>query len=248
VFLTSQAANRLQTLTSGPEKPTYRDIGLKRGVNATRPYTGGDPLPSTAWHPEFADVNNDGFIDLFISKGNVSNQPDFAQRDPPNLLIGQPDGTFVEGGIGAGIVGFARGRGAALADFNLDGLLDLVEVDYGTPARLWRNLGAGPTAQARGHWLELSVRQPQPNGYAIGSWVDVRAGDLTTTRELTVGGGHASGDLGWVHVGLGPADAADVRIHWPDGETGPWVHVAADNFAIIERGATRAQSWQPPAN
>jgi hypothetical protein len=249
VFLTSQAANRLQTLTSGPEKPTYRDIGLKRGVNATRPYTGGDPLPSTAWHPEFADVNNDGFIDLFISKGNVSNQPDFAQRDPPNLLLGKPDGTFVEGGIGAGIVGFARGRGAALADFNLDGLLDLVEVDYGTPARLWRNLGARPTAQAPGgHWLELSVRQPQPNGFAIGSWVDVRAGDLTTTRELTVGGGHASGDLGWVHVGLGLADAADVRIHWPDGETGPWVHVAADNFAIIERGATRAQSWQPPAN
>jgi hypothetical protein len=249
VFLTSQAANRLQTLTSGPEKPTYRDIGLKRGVNATRPYTGGDPLPSTAWHPEFADVNNDGFIDLFISKGNVSNQPDFAKRDPPNLLIGQPDGTFIEGAIGAGIVGFARGRGAAMADFNLDGQLDLVEVDYGTPAKLWRNLGVGTTAQARvGHWLELSVKQPQPNGFAIGGWVDVREGDLTTTRELTVGGGHGSGELGWVHVGLGPADGADVRVHWPDGETGPWSHVAADQFAIIERGATDARSWQPPTN
>jgi hypothetical protein len=248
VFLTSQAANRLQTLTSGPAKPTYRDIGLKRGVNAARPYTGGDPLPSTAWHPEFADVNNDGFIDLFISKGNVSNQPDFAQKDPPNMLIGQSDGTFIEGATAAGIVGFARGRGAAMADFNLDGLLDLIEVDYGTPAKLWRNLGPGSAVPGgAGHWLGLSVRQPQPNAFAIGALVDVRAGDLSTTRELTVGGGHGSGELGWLHVGLGPADRADVRIHWPDGETGPWLHVAADQFAIVERGATEARSWQPPA-
>ena len=48
VFLTSQAANRLQTLTGGPSKPTYGDIGLKRGVNVAHPFT-GDPLPSTGW-------------------------------------------------------------------------------------------------------------------------------------------------------------------------------------------------------
>src|SRR2546430_5875257 len=72
VFLTSQADNRLQTLTLGPSQPTYRDIGLRRGVNAAQPFTGGDTRPSTAWHDEFADVNNDGFVDLFISKGNVT--------------------------------------------------------------------------------------------------------------------------------------------------------------------------------
>jgi hypothetical protein len=249
VFLTSQGANRLQTLTSGPAQPTYRDIGLKRGVNATRPYTGGDPLPSTAWHPEFADVNNDGFADLFISKGNVSEQPDYAQKDPPNLLIGQPDGTFVEGAMDAGIVGYARGRGAALVDLNLDGLLDLVEVDYGTPSKVWRNLGAGGAAgpAPMGHWLALSVSQPGPNRDAIGSWVDIRVGDLTTTQELTVGGGHVSGEIGWIHIGLGPADGADVRVHWPDGETGPWLHVAANQFAVIERGAGAARIWLPPS-
>ena len=49
-------------------------------MTATRPYTGGDPLPSTAWHPEFQDVNNDGLVDLFVSKGNVEAQQDFAAR------------------------------------------------------------------------------------------------------------------------------------------------------------------------
>ena len=53
-------------------------------------------LPSTAWHPEFQDVNNDGFVDLFVTKGNVEAQPDYATRDPNNLLLGTADGTFVE--------------------------------------------------------------------------------------------------------------------------------------------------------
>ena len=61
VFLTSQGDNKLQTLLTGPDQPTYRDIALRRGVTAAQPYTGGDHLPSTAWHPEFADVNADGF-------------------------------------------------------------------------------------------------------------------------------------------------------------------------------------------
>ncbi|HEU4672866.1 MAG TPA: VCBS repeat-containing protein, partial [Candidatus Limnocylindrales bacterium] len=143
VFLTSQGANRLQTLTAGPSVPTYGDIGLKRGVNATRPFTGGDPLPSTAWHDEFADVNDDGLADLFIAKGNVDTQPDFATRDPSDLLLQRPDGTFEEAADRAGILNFAKARGAALVDLNLDGLLDLVEVNVDDRVRLWRNVGRG---------------------------------------------------------------------------------------------------------
>ena len=250
VFLTSQAANRLQTLTNGPSQPAYRDIGLKRGVNAAHPFEGDVNLPSTAWHPEFEDVNNDGFVDLFISKGNVSALPDYAMRDPSNLLLGQPDGTFVERADAAGILSFSRGRGAALADFNLDGLLDLVEVNYGDPVKLWRNVGAGNAARSApmGNWLGLRISQPAPNRDAIGAWLEVRIGDRTEQRELTVGGGHISGQLGWIHVGLGSAAGADVRVQWPDGSTGPWLHVDANRFAIIEKGASEATAWLPPAS
>lgn len=250
VFLTSQGDNRLQTLTAGPSQPTYRDIALKRGVTAAQPFTGGDVLPSTAWHPEFEDVNNDGYVDLFISKGNVSAMPDYAARDPSNLLLGQPDGTFTEAADAAGIVTFARGRGAALADLNLDGLLDLVQVNLGAPVMLWRNVGSGDAAgpAPMGGWLALRVHQPGPNRDAIGGWLEVRVGDTTTRRELTVGGGHIGGQLGWIHFGLGRATVADVRVQWPDGETGPWIHVPANEFADIDRGATEARPWQPPAN
>jgi hypothetical protein len=247
VYLTSQGENRLQTLTSGPAQPTFRDIGLKRGVLADRPFTGGDPLPSTAWHAQFEDVNNDGFVDLFVAKGNVREQEGFALRDPSNLLLGQPDGTFVEGAEAAGIVTYDLGRGAAVTDFNLDGLLDLVEGNLGSPVRVWRSVGSG-SADApgpMGSWIALRVTQPGPNRDAIGAWLEVRVGDAIVRRELTVGGGHAGGQLGWIHAGLGGAAAADVRVTWPDGIVGPWLRATANQFLELDRAASALRPWTP---
>src|SRR5262245_14793560 len=166
IYLTSQAANRLQTLADGPARPDYVDIGGKAGVNVAQPFAGGEHLPSTAWHPEFEDVNNDGLLDLLVTKGNVTTQPDFAQKDPTNLLLGQPDGTFKEAADVAGLLTFDRGRGAALADFNLDGRLDLVEVMYGAPVRLWRNEApsGGFGSGAEPGWLGMRIHEPGPNG------------------------------------------------------------------------------------
>jgi hypothetical protein len=246
-YITSQGDNRLQTLTTGPDQPTYRDIAAKRGVTAAQPFTGGDVLPSTAWHPEFQDVNNDGFVDLFVSKGNVDAQPDFASKDPNDLLLGQPDGTFKEAADAAGILNYERGRGAALADFNLDGMLDLIEVNYGTPARVWLNVGSGAAGKPAqmGHWLAVRPTQTGPNRDAVGGWIEVKVGGVTMRRELTIGGGHTGGQLGWTHFGLGPGNSAQVRVRWPDGETGPWVDVQADQFVYLDRGATSARPWSP---
>jgi len=247
VFLSSQGDNKLQTLETGPDVPTYKDMALKAGVTAQRPYTGGDVLPSTAWHPEFEDVNNDGLVDLFISKGNVEAQPDYATRDPSNLLIGQPDGTFVEGAEAAGIVGYDRARGASLVDLNLDGMLDLVVVHREANVSLWRNVGSGDAQNPApvGHWIAIRLEQPAPNVDAVGAWVEVEVNERTVAREVTVGAGHAGGKSGWLHAGLGEADQAEVRIQWPDGETGPWITVGADQFVTIDRGATEATPWLP---
>src|SRR5262249_24186875 len=182
IYLTSQGDNKLQTLVAGPEQPTYHDMALQAGVTATTPVNGGDPLPSTAWHPEFEDVNNDGLVDLYVSKGNVDRLPDSAARDPSNLFIGRPGGTFVDEAAAAGIVTFDRGRGAALADLNDDGLLDLVEVMLDAPVRVWRNVGAGSaeTPAQMGSWLAVRLQEPGANRDAIGAKLDVRIGDTVT--------------------------------------------------------------------
>jgi enediyne biosynthesis protein E4 len=250
VFLTSQGDNKLQTLADGATRPTYRDMARSAGATATRPFVGDDTqLPSTAWHAEFQDVNNDGIVDLFIAKGNVEAQPDYASEDPNNLLLGTGDGAFSEAAAEAGIADFANTRGAALADFNLDGLLDLVEVNRRQPVQLWRNVGFGDatTPEPMGNWVALRLHQTGPNPDAIGAWVEARHGGRVTGREITVGGGHAGGQLGPIHFGIGDAGTAEVRVRWPGGELGPWIAVDANTFVTIERGEDAASVWNPRA-
>lgn len=250
VFLTSQGDNKLQTLVDGATHPTYRDMAGSAGVTATRPFVGEDTqLPSTAWHAEFQDVNNDGSVDLFITKGNVEAQTDYASEDPNNLLLGTGEGTFTEAADEAGIADFANTRGAAVADFNLDGMLDIVEVNRREPVQLWRNVGSGDaTAPApMGNWVAVRLHQAGPNPDAIGAWVEARYGDQVATREITVGGGHGGGQLGPIHFGIGGATTAEVRVQWPGGELGPWVPIDANQFVTIERGEVAASVWTPGA-
>ncbi|NNC41832.1 MAG: CRTAC1 family protein [Acidimicrobiia bacterium] len=240
IFLTSMADNKLQRLTPGARGPSYGDIAFESGVTAHRPHAGPEILPSTAWHPEFQDVNNDGLIDLFISKGNVDATAGFAMEDPNNLLLGQPDGKFVERADAAGILDFEKSRGAALVDLNLDGKLDLVYVNREAPARVWQNAGDGV-----GNWLAINLAQDGSNRDAIGSWVEVRIGERIQSRELTIGGGHAGGQLGWMHFGLGFDDGARVRVQWPDGELGDWIPLEANQYATIERESNEVLVWKP---
>ena len=94
-----------------------------------------------------------------------------------------------------------------------------------------------------GNWI--AVRLEQPARTATRSARGSRSASATTDeREVTIGGGHASGELGWIHFGLGDADSAEVRVQWPDGEVGPWMDVAANGFVTIPRGAP-TQTWTP---
>ncbi|MCW5662686.1 MAG: CRTAC1 family protein [Piscinibacter sp.] len=251
-FLTSMADNKLQVLSSGPGRPEYKDIAFASGVTAHRPHAGGDVHPSTAWHAQFADVNNDGRTDLFIVKGNVGNMPDFAMLDPSNLLLGAGRGRFVESAIEAGLQNYQRGRGGLLVDLNADGLLDAVIVNRWDRARLWRNVGAGTASAPKplGHWLQVRLRQDGGNRDAVGAWLEVEAGGRVQRCEQVVGGGHVSGQLGALHMGLGEATSARVRVLWPGAKPGdaaltsPWYEAAADRLYVLDR-QKGLQPWQP---
>jgi enediyne biosynthesis protein E4 len=235
-FLTSMADNKLQTLAAkaengAPQLATFKDVAFAKGVTAHRPYFGEDLKPSTAWHSQFEDVNNDGLVDLFVAKGNVDKMPDFAAKDPNNLLVQASDGKFIEAGQIAGVASVAISRGASITDFNLDGLVDLLVVNRGEPAQIWRN-----TTKDGGNWFNVKLKQPAPNLDGIGSWLEVKTGDKVSQREIFVGAGHASGQLGWVHMGAGAAKEAEVRVIWPDGTKGNWEQLTTNAHYVLERG------------
>jgi hypothetical protein len=76
--------------------------------------------------------------------------------------------------------------------------------------------------------------------------VEVKGEDSTISEELTIGGGHVGGELGPIHFGLGRADAVEVRVIWPDGETGPWLTAEPNQIVVVERGADEVMTRSIP--
>lgn len=231
VFLSSMGDQRLQEWTG--VGAAFKDVPFDRGAAAHRPYTGGDGRPSTGWHIAFGDVQNDGFDDVFISKGNVQQMPGSAMDDPNNLLIQTEDGKFLEHGETAGVASFHRARGAALADFNNDGLLDLAVVNRVAPLEVYQNVST-----QTGNWLAVQLRQIGPNTRAIGAWIEVLDDLGLQARELTVGGGHAGGIAGPQHFGLDQSAEVMLRVIWPDGTTSDWFNTLTNQRLEITRSGS----------
>lgn len=211
VMLTSMGDQLLQI--AQPDG-TYAAAPYAIGTYAQRPHTGGDGRPSTGWHAEFGDVDNDGRADLFIAKGNVDQMPGLATRDPNNLLMQQPDGTFAERAARAGVATVKRSRGAALADFDGDGRLDLLVLNRRAPLEIYRNVTTDT-----GNWLAVTLKQGNGNRDAVGAVIDLRTGPARQSVQQVIGGGHAGGQMLPRHFGLGAAESAEVTVTWPDGSS-----------------------------
>jgi hypothetical protein len=165
--------------------------------------------------------------------------PDFAALDPNNLMLGQPDGTFVEAGDRAGVASMGIARGAQVVDLNLDGMLDLVVLNRWTPAEVWRQTG-----EATGGWVQVRLAQDGANRDAIGAVIEIRRGDSVERHEIASGGGHVSGSVGWLHFGLGDAGSVDLRVVWPGGSEGGWMTLPAGSFQVL-RPDNAAEAWVP---
>lgn len=227
VMLTSMGDQVLQLA----EGNRYRAAAFEVGTYAQRPYLGGDGRPSTGWHAEFGDVDNDGLSDLFIAKGNVDQMPGMATRDPNNLLIQQKHGQFAERGGTAGIATFERSRGAALADFDQDGRLDLVVVNRRAKMELYRNV-----TPDTGNWIRVALQEEGGNRNAVGARVEVDVDGNKQTAQIVVGGGHAGGQALPLHFGLGDAVRATLKVVWPNDDVTESGALAGQTVVIRKAG------------
>ena len=248
VFLTSQGDNKLQTLAAGPDAADLPRHRAQARRERRPPFTGGDIAALDRLAPGVRGRQQRRLHrPLRLQGQRRARMPDYADAGPEQPAPRPARRDVRRGRRAAGIVNFDRGRGAALADFNLDGLLDLVEVEPRRARSRSGGTSAAGDAAKPGADGPLARSAAQPAGPEPGRDRRLDRGQgrrpSSQRRELTVGGGHIGGQLGWVHFGLGPADGAEVRVQWPDGEIGP---VAArsrpTSSSIIERGATAAQA------
>jgi enediyne biosynthesis protein E4 len=168
----------------------------------------------SGWSPLLIDLNNDGWKDLFVSGAHVNDTVEAFEAThyklPNAVFANAGDGTFLDFSADAGAEFQTPGahRGAAFADFNNDGRIDVAVSLIGARAELWENESPAPTT-----WIELKLTGTRSNRDGIGARIQI----AKQCNQMTSNTGYSSSSLVPVHFGTGNATQVDVEIMWPSG-------------------------------
>jgi hypothetical protein len=189
---------------------------------------------------KWIDFENDAWPDLFIVNGHVyDNVSDFHPgvlfRQPLQLLSNDRARRFIDVApkLGQDVCRPILGRGSATADFNNDGRVDLLAVDFEGPVMLLEN-----RTETNNHWLTLDLRGAAPNVFAYGARAVGRAGEKLWVAEVSPASSYLSSSDPRIHWGLGEMSRLDsLTIRWPSGAVQMLSDVQADQIMQIVQQA-----------
>ena len=240
---------------------TFSEIGQLAGISNT----------DWSWAPIFADFDNDGWKDLFVSNGYLRDYTnrDFvsyyadqrikAQRGEPSdalmdiiarmestktpnyIFRNQGDLTFEDKSKAWGFDELVLTNGAAQADLDGDGDLDLILNNNNAEAAIYENRAS------TGNYLQLQLRQKgNSNPFAVGSRVELLTPQGKQVQEFMPSRGFQSGMHHGLHFGLGDASVIDtLRVRWPDGTWTQRTQVAVNQQLILKREEAAPVAYTP---
>jgi hypothetical protein len=190
-----------------------------------------------SWGTAFFDMDNDGWLDLFVANGHVYPQVDTIPggtpyRQPILLFRNRRDGTFEDVSSALADMPAQSRRGAAFGDINNDGNVDIVVLNVGEPPALLLNRN-----DDRNHRVLFKLVGVKSNKAAIGARVTVKAGGFSQINEVRGGASYLSQNDLRLHFGLGANEKmSEVDIRWPNGQTETLRDVAADFIYTVVEG------------
>jgi tetratricopeptide (TPR) repeat protein len=230
---------------NGNSLKLYRNLGDGSFQDVTRQV--GLDRSLMAMGANFGDIDNDGFLDIYLGTGN----PSYGSLVPSVLYRNKDGKSFVDVTSSSGTGELHKGHGVAFADLDYDGDEEIVfEVGGATPGdahalRLFENPGHG------NDWVTLKLVGVKTNRAAIGAritvTVDGPGGRRAIHRTVSSGGSFGASPL-QQHIGLGPrAGTVDVEIWWPTSNTRQrFSNIGKNRFLEITEFADNYKPLQRP--
>jgi hypothetical protein len=209
----------------------FREVTAESGMRALT-------LTMSAFGAALYDFDNDGWKDLFVTRGDAVSHP------LPGTIVDEPNTVFRNLGpsgkwqalteeAGLLVSPPARNRGCAFGDLDGDGRVDVVATALGKPAQIWMNRSEGS-----GHWLDVALEGTKSNRDGIGAAIKITTKSGSQYNHMTTSFCYASSSAGPVHFGLGADDKArSVEIRWPSGAVQTLENVAADRVVHVKEPA-----------
>lgn len=221
-------SEELNTLYLNRGKGLFEDATVRMGLQS-----GYQPL---GFGTTLFDMDNDGDLDIHVVNGHIIDNiamygtgMTYAMKD---LLYEFAGGRFVDisARSGPALQVDRVGRGSAVADFDNDGILDIVISNLGQPAVLLK--GTSPNA---GNWISLHARGRKSNPHGLGAQVTVETPAGRQVREISNVASYLSANDTRLHIGLGTAKMATrIEIRWPSGQVQVLTNVAGNRVVRVE--------------
>ena len=205
---------------------------------APRSEVGRNTLVTLGFGCFFFDYDNDGWPDIFVADGHIETEIERVQKrvayaEPPHLFRNLGQGKFQEvtAQMGAAFSSPKVARGAAYADFDNDGALDVLVATNG--GRVWLFHNEGGT----NHSLRVKLEGTKSNRDGIGAVVRAQAGGDKQWQMLRSGSSYLSQSELVLTFGLGNKSKVDaVEVQWPSGQVDHVAQTAGDQTITVEEG------------